>query len=211
MSKRTLPDEVRSVLLAHAMEAPEPSATVHRVLAATVAPDQPAPSLRGWSAGRLLGVAAALLVATLLGGGIALDQHQQHQQRSTANRVNAGPGDANAVISQEPASGTVAAPPRANIAPGEAGGVPPNPPGPTGLNCAQLLPGSHRDIGSVAKARLPGLSQDLYIYDFRCLLADGRRSASTVAVYAQVRGAVQQRAILIPASEGAQVDFVSSD
>src|SRR3954452_15103358 len=127
MSKRTLPDEVRSVLLAHAMEAPEPSATVHRVLAVTVAPDQPAPSLRGWSAGRLLGAAAALLVATLLGGGIALGQHQHHQQ-STANRATAGPGDENAVISREPASGTVAAPPRANIAPGEAGGVPPNPP-----------------------------------------------------------------------------------
>ena len=31
MSKRTLPDELRSVLLSHAMQAPDPTDTVHRV------------------------------------------------------------------------------------------------------------------------------------------------------------------------------------
>ena len=40
MSKRTLPDELRSVLLAHALQAPDPADTVRRVLAATVA-EQP--------------------------------------------------------------------------------------------------------------------------------------------------------------------------
>jgi hypothetical protein len=229
MSKRTLPDELRSVLLAHAMEAPEAAPTVRRVLSATVAPEELEPtSRRRWLLGPLLAVAAVLLLSGLIAGVVALDQHAQ-SGRTSAEKANAGPGDVNAVISQGQANGSTGGqlnglgsnvpasrppaslPPRNNIAPGEAGGVPPNPPPPAGLNCGRLQPGSRLDIGSAAKARLAGMNQDLYLYDFRCVLASGRRSASTVAVYAQVRGVVQQRAVLIAADRGGLVDFVGSD
>jgi hypothetical protein len=227
MSKRTLPDELRSVLLAHALEAPEAAPTVRRVLSATVAPEELEPtSRRRWLLGPLLAVATVLLLSGLITGGIVLGQHSG---QNTAGKANAGPGGVNAVISQGHPNGSAGGqvnglasnvpasrppasfPPRNNIAPGEAGGVPPNPPPPTGLNCGRLLPGSRLDVGSAAKARLTGMNQDLYLYDFRCVLASGRRSASTVAVYAQAHGMVQLRAVLIPAERGGSVDFVGSD
>ena len=212
MSKRTLPDELRSVLLAHALQAPDPTETVHRVLAATVAPDQPrAAGRRRWWANPLAAAAAVVLLAVLGGVGFVVDQ-QRHQDRPHAT-ANSGAGAVNAVIpSRHPADGQVAAPQlRPNIAPGEAGGVPPNPPPPTGLNCARLLPGSQLHIGSATKARLAGVNQDLYVYDFRCEEPDGTRSASTVVVYARIQGAVQQRAVLVPVGQDSKVDFVGSD
>jgi Protein of unknown function (DUF4232) len=212
MSKRTLPDELRSVLLSHALQAPDPTDTVHRVLAATVAPDQPrAAGRRRWWASPLAAAAAVVLLAVLGGVGFVVDQ-QRHQDRPHVT-ANSGVGGANAVIpSRHPAEGQVAPPQlRPNIAPGEAGGVPPNPLPPTGLNCARLLPGSQLHIGSATKARLAGVNQDLYVYDFRCEEPDGTRSASTAVVYARIQGVVQQRAVLVSAGQGSKVDFVGSD
>lgn len=215
MSKRTLPDELRSVLLAHAMEAPDPTDTVHQVLAATVAPDQPWPAGGRRSATRWLTAAAAVLVAALIGTGFLVNQHQHRQSsadRSSAGKSSGGSVTGSSLGASLPDQGQAVSPPlRANIAPGEAGGVPPNPPPPSGLDCASLLPGSRLQIGSATKARLAGVGQDLYVYDFRCQKADGTRSASTVAVYVKTSAVVQRRAVLVPASFGAHVDFVGSD
>jgi hypothetical protein len=229
MSKRTLPDELRSVLLAHALEAPEAAPTVRRVLSETVAPEElEQPSRRRWLLGPLIAVATVLLVSGLIAGGAKLFQNH-HSGQTSADKANAGPGNVNAVISQAQVNGStgsqvnglgsnspsgrpsVSFPPRNNIAPGEAGGVPPNPPPPAGLNCERLLPGSRLDIGTAAKAHLQRLNQDVFVYDFRCVRTSGQRSASTVAVYAQSGGKVQLRTVLIDASRGGLVDFVGSD
>src|SRR6185437_13088462 len=76
MSKKTLPDELRSVLLAHSLDAPEPDNTVEQILAATVGTaaasstasiSSPAsPSRRWWTSNQLLG--AAVVVALLVLG-----------------------------------------------------------------------------------------------------------------------------------------------
>jgi hypothetical protein len=136
---------------------------------------------------------------------ISRGQSNGQANGSTGGQVN-GLGS-NAPTSRPP----LALPPRNNIAPGEAGGVPPNPPTPPGLNCERLLPGSRLDIGTAAKAHLQRANQDVFVYDFRCVRTNGQRSASTVAVYAQVGGKVQLRTVLIDASQGALVDYVGSD
>ena len=74
MSKKTLPDELRSVLLAHSLDAPDPDSTVDRILAADrgrtgradrVGPDRIA-SRRWWTSSQLLG--AAVVIALLVLG-----------------------------------------------------------------------------------------------------------------------------------------------
>lgn len=219
MSKRTLPDELRSVLLAHALQAPDPADTVHRVLAATVAPDQPRLGARRRRLSVLTGSAAAVLVAVLVGVGFVVDQSLHPHSNagetnaaSNAGQSNSGQSDGlGQTLPSQQAGGRAATPLRPNIAPGEAGGVPANPIAPSELNCARLLPGSQLAIGSAARARLAGLNQDLYIYDFRCEKPDGTRSASTVAAYVRAGSAVQLRAVLLSASFGSKVDFVGSD
>lgn len=216
MSKRTLPDELRSVLLAHALHAPDPDDTVHRVLAATVAPEQPRPVVRRRRRFSVLtGSAAAVLVAVLAGVGFVVDQAwHPHFAAQTGSAAKTNGGQSNGIGHNFPtqqAGGRAARPPKANIAPGEAGGAPANPVPPSELNCARLLPGSRLMIGSAAKARLAGMNQDLYLYDFRCVKPDGTRSASTVAAYVRAGSAVQLRVVLVSASFGGKVDFVGSD
>jgi len=217
MSKRTLPDELRSVLLAHALHAPDPDDTVHRVLAATVAPQLPRPAARRPRRFSVLtGSAAAVLVAVLAGVGFVVDQswHPNSDAAKSNSAAQSNEGQSNGIGHNFPtqqAGGRAVTPPRANIAPGEAGGAPANPVPPSELNCARLLPGSRLAIGSAAKARLAGMNQDLYLYDFRCVKPDGTRSASTVAAYVRAGSAVQLRAVLVSASFGGKVDFLGSD
>jgi len=209
MSKRTLPDELRSVLLAHALQAPDPADTVRRVLAATVA-EQPRRARGWWTGQRLLAAGAAAVLVLLLGGvGFLLDQGQ-HSTGRASSAGNAGAAD-------------VAAPPqnfnginsgpnpklqRPYIAPGE--GVSSAAPAPSGLDCARLLPGSRLTVGSASKLRLTAVPHDLYVYDLRCVLSDTQHSASTVAVYALVHGALQLQAVLVPASQGDQADYLGT-
>jgi len=229
MVKRTLPEELRSVLLANALQAPDPDDTVRRVLSATTELDLPTgrqPRRRRPGTGRLLGVAAAVLVTALAGAGIVAEH--QHSGRGGADQA-AGPV---ATASSSPGSsgprmqgrlgpngelsgGSNAAPNATgpNAAGPNATGpsavdpnatAPPNPPAPAGLSCAGL-PGSRLDVGSSAV-----LSATAYVYDFRCLTADGHQSASTVAVYTGRPGALVERSVLVPAGERAQVDFVAA-
>ncbi len=211
MSKRTLPDELRSVLLAHALHAPEPDETVDRVLAATVA-QQPRPVARRQRFSLLTGSAAAVLVAVLVGVGFVVDLSRNSTGSDSAKSNAAQSNGISQNFPTQQAGGLAATPPpRANIAPGEAAGAPANPVPPSELNCARLLPGSRLMIGSVAKARLAGMNQDLYLYDFRCVKPDGTRSASTVAGYIRAGSAVRLQVVLVPASSGDKVDFVGSD
>src|SRR6185312_14139653 len=74
---------------------------------------------------------------------------------------------------------------------------------------ARLLPGSRMTVGWASKLRLASVPHDLYVYDLFCL-AGGQRSASTVAVYAMEDGRLQLQAVLVPASQGSQVDYLGT-
>ncbi len=216
MSRRTLPDELRSVLLAHALQAPEPDDTVRRVLAGTVAVEQRRPAGR-WRPKHVLAAgAAAVLVAVLAGSGYVIDRGQH-----PAGRTNgASSGTANLTGPQRAADGQLNGnqsgggpaliPQRPYIAPGETDGVPTNPALPPGLSCAQLLPGSRLRIGSASKVRLAGLDHDLYVYDLLCVRSDSQRSASTVVAYALVNGVLRLQAVLVPASQDSRADYMGS-
>ncbi len=116
MSKKTLPDELRSVLLARSLDAPEPTETMRRVLADTVgagashqprlsdrpglgdptgAGDRPAARVRaglpGWLRWPPSGfLVAAVTVALLVIGVGALARLGQSGQSSSATSSNAG-------------------------------------------------------------------------------------------------------------------------
>src|SRR5690348_9248278 len=76
MSKKTLPDELRSVLLAHSLDAPEPDSTVEQILAATVGtPAASGPvstSRRWWTSNQLLGAAVVVALLVLGAGAYSL-------------------------------------------------------------------------------------------------------------------------------------------
>ena len=236
MSRRTLPDELRSVLLAHALQAPDPADTMQRVLAATVAAEQPRPD--GWwrrPVNLLAAGAAAVLVLMLVGVGFVVNQAQH--SASTANRSNsagavrgpapqqAGSGQAGSgpmgsgpmgsgpmgsgPMGAQTAGGNGTVPQRPYIAPGETVGSPAPPP-PAGMDCTRLLPGSRLAVGEATRIRLTTVAHDLYLYDFRCVLAEGQRSASTVAVYALAHGGLRLQAVLVPADANDQADYMGT-
>jgi len=212
MSKRTLPDELRSVLLAHALQAPEPDDTVRRVLAATVA-EEPPRARRRWRGQHLLAAGAAAVL--LLGGvGFLVDQARHSTGRSTsganAGRANLSQASGAADGLADPNQPKFAQPPLQlpYIAPGDAAGSA-APPAPAGLSCARLLPGSRLTFGWASKLRLASVPHDLYVYDLFCL-SDSQHSASTVAVYAMAGGRLQLQAVLVPASQGSQVDYLGT-
>jgi hypothetical protein len=93
MSKRTLTDELQSVLLAHSFDAPEPSTSIDRVLARTVDAERPADTnRRGWwpPSTKLLGIAAAVALVSLGAVGVkALSDHTT--TTSTADSKAAAP------------------------------------------------------------------------------------------------------------------------
>ncbi|HTZ42763.1 MAG TPA: hypothetical protein VMB79_02795 [Jatrophihabitans sp.] len=201
MSGRTLPEELHSVLLAHALQAPDPDDTIHRVLAATSVAGPPHQRRGRPRHGRLL--VAAVVVAALAGAG-ALAEHRQSGRG--VNRAAAPPSSAGPDVQQVPGHTAGRAPLGPNVlspgaVPDRQPSAPANPPAPAGFSCA-ALPGSRLDIGSSA-ATATG-----FVYDFRCLTADGRRSASTVVAYSGTAGALVQQAVLVPAATGAQVDLI---
>jgi hypothetical protein len=93
MSKRTLTDELQSVLLAHSFDAPEPSTCIDRVLARTVDAERPADThRRDWwpPSTKLLAIAAAVAVVTL--GAVGVTSLRNHPTTtSTADSKAAAP------------------------------------------------------------------------------------------------------------------------
>jgi len=218
MSRRTLPDELRSVLLARALQAPDADETVRRVLASTATgePEPPASGHPRWPGSRWLLVAAAvLLVGTVAALGVVAAGQQHSDRRTASSRVTGSAAVGGTAASPAP-SGSGAGPSsgmvgRMGMAPGAmAGGtapVPGNPPTPPGLDCA-TLPGSRPSVGASTTVEVPG-GRIGYLYEFRCLTGSGQRSASTVAGYTGGGVALTLRAVLLPASAGAQLDFLA--
>jgi hypothetical protein len=93
MSKRTLTDELQSVLLAHSFDAPEPSTSIEQVLARTVDAERPADThRRGWwpPSTKLLGIAAAVALVVL--GAVGVTALRNHPTTtSTADSKAAAP------------------------------------------------------------------------------------------------------------------------
>ncbi|MEO7261894.1 MAG: DUF4232 domain-containing protein [Jatrophihabitantaceae bacterium] len=200
MSAKTLTDELRSVLLFHSLEAPEPNATVDRILAETVGPvialgghaevpDSGArPARRRRLSAQQLSAAAVVAVLLLSVAGINSVRNRNAARSATSasqDEVSQRQQDASAAAgsmalpqasdnSLQPSDGSKA---QAMLPPAYGG---------TRLDCS-TIPGSKLMIGHTDDFRL---STDVegYLFEYLCVAPNGQRSASEVQMFQLTAG-----------------------
>lgn len=238
MSEKTLADELRSVLLARSLDAPEPTETMRRILAETVGAgasqqagiaDRPGGRPRvirpGWLRWPPSGfLVAAVSVALLVLGVGALTRLGQSGQSGSATTNSAGGSVAqNSAESDSadggarngPALGPKAAASGANSSSPQASGsgsptlpAGPTPPFPKDLDCSSIG-GGQRGIGAwAADPATPG-SNGLRFYEFRCTGPDGQRLASEVQEFRRTGSALTYVQTLLPLTLNQHVDFIT--
>jgi hypothetical protein len=233
MSSKTLTDELRSVLLFHSLEAPQPNATVDRILNDTVGsvvalgaptapgvtagPDTTAPTGPAKASRRLSvqHVVAASVVAILLLAVAGINSARNRDAGQTASRASR-----NQAHQPAPANGAAAAsmvPPYAvdsSRAPYPRGGSRANASTTGGqpayvgklLDCS-TIPGGHLIIGQSDDFTL-GAGEQGYVYEFLCVGTNGQRSASEVQAFRQVGSALVYLRTLLAPSDGQHLDFM---
>lgn len=223
MSKRTLTDELRSVLLARALDAPQPEATVDAILARTVHTAGASPSVptggitagtpsqleqrRRRPSGQLLVAASVLAVLVLAVAGINLARHN-----STVSSARSGSSADSGANSAQPASGLAQpgarGPKNAPGAPSDQPSVPPAPPSATPLDCSGI-PGTHVISRAKASFLQSEAGEYRYVYEYLCVGANGQRSASAVQEFRSVGGQLVYLQTVVGQGEQRHVDFIS--
>lgn len=199
MTDKTLTDELRSVLLFHALEAPEPNATVDRILAETVGPvtalglhDETPASGAGPRPSRRLSLQhlmAAAVVAVLLISVAGINSARNRNAAQTA--TEASQDQVNQRQQDDAAAGGATAGSAGQPAPGadlSAEAKPVAPPAYAGkrLDCS-TIPGSKLTVGQSDDFTL--LSDvDGALFEYLCVGPDGRRSASEVQMFHLIAG-----------------------
>lgn len=213
MTAKTLTDELRSVLLYHSLEAPQPSATVDRILndtvgsvvalapAGTAADDQPKRARRV-SAPQLV---AASVIAVLLLAVAGINSARNRNASQTASQ--AGREQVSLPASDNAAGGSGSFVLPSTGAP-KAG--PLNPPAysGSGLDCATLPGGGRLATGQWDDYSLSG-GEAGYLYEFLCVGQNGQRSASELLVFTMAGGRLQYKQTLLPAAENQHLDFLT--
>ncbi|UQX87908.1 DUF4232 domain-containing protein [Jatrophihabitans telluris] len=209
MTERTLTEELDSVLRAHALDAPDPAATISAVLAATVAVPGDPQDPRWWRplvSARAAGWVAAVLV--VIGGGVgAVVAHPNGQTKSSsagsaaADRQNAGGYAANRPNADSQASAA------AGAAGGTAALLGPRP----GVTSPGIPTGAGADCGAgqsgtaktfPARVPDPATGDTLYFATSACSGTAGTSEASTVTVYRLHRRDALPEAVLLTPREG---------
>src|SRR4051812_28971330 len=221
MSTRTLTDELRSTLLFHALEAPEPNATVDRILNDTVGAEmvlggtrQPAESAGG-AVGAVQGgwrpsiqqVVAASVVALLLLAVAGINSlRARNTAEDSANRSVAGAALGGPAASQSPAGGSMVLP----STPGSAQDKAAAPPEASAKAAAPVNPtyaGKALDCATIRGSRLvTGQWDDYlsptgelnYVFEFLCVGLNGERSASELQIFRLVNGQLRYQRTLLP-------------
>jgi hypothetical protein len=195
MTAKTLTDELRSVLLFHALEAPEPGPTVDRILADTVGQvtaldlhgEAPVSSTKQgrsrWLSVQQLLVAGVVAVLLLSVAGINSVRNRNAAQ--TATQAAQDRADERQV-SSEAVDGSFVEAPGADSA--LTGPRPANPPAYAGtrLNCSTIT-GGRLMTGQVDDYQLSSEDKG-YLYEWLCVGPDGQRSASEVQMFRLVEG-----------------------
>jgi hypothetical protein len=209
MSKKTLPDELRSVLLAHSLDAPEPDSTVDLILAATVggaAGDQAKPQ-RWWISHQLLAAAAVIALLVLGVGGYAL-HNRNTEQRAASDSAGLANG------ANQPANGSVVQP---STGLGQLGKnnqnqqlTVPGPTPPTDLPCTSI-PGGHPVVGAHTSFTLTSTGESRYVYEFLCVGTNGTRSASELQVFQPGPGGrLSYLSTLIPLEKDGHLEYLQA-
>jgi len=207
MSKRSLTDELQSVMLAHSFDAPEPSATIDRILAGTVSAGgdgaiEDRRRRRWFPSPKLLGAAAG--VAALLVGAAVLNSIRTHANSQSSSAASArSRGSADAAAKQTPggvtAQGTASG--KASL-PQLAVGIP------TDVTCDQAS-GSRIGIVQGPDLRINNTGEVLSIFEIYCSSPDGQRTGSQVEVYRTVDGVRQLLATPIAQARQLHLDFIT--
>ncbi|HEX8094127.1 DUF4232 domain-containing protein [Jatrophihabitans sp.] len=212
MSPKTLTDELRSVLLFHSLEAPQPNATVDRILNDTVgsvttlggAAPTAAGTARPARRVSVLQLVAASVVAVLLLTVAGINSARNRNTDRSAS--TAGKNQFDQPASASDAAGSVVVPDASarSGAYAPAGGQPAY----VGrlLDCSKI-PGGQLITGQSDDFTLSA-GQHGYLYEFLCVGKNGQRSASEVQAFLQVGTTlVYLRTLLAPAA-GQHLDFV---
>ena len=201
-TKRSLTDELQSVMLAHSLDAPEPTASIENILAKTVATTAPAAiRRRRWLSSPTM-IGAAAVVALLVGGVALLNSNHRESNKSSAgsNASLSGQGDAKA------AAGTV--PPQqggydsAGASPlPQALGSPVPPP-------ACVASGTGSATGTGYSATFGPAESQVTIADGYCSSPNGSRTGSEVKVYRITGTSRTEVATLIRPEQQLHVDRI---
>ncbi|HEY2042218.1 MAG TPA: DUF4232 domain-containing protein [Jatrophihabitans sp.] len=215
MSKKTLTDELQSVLLSHSFDAPEPAVSIDKILNATMrgeASAQPVADasevaatnarhktgLRRHLTPTVIGVAAT--VAALVVGVAVLNGTRHDTGNGTTKSASSAGADAPMAGAGQ---GTVAAP---RMSRGSAGVGADTPPVPT-----SKCPVGQRSSATAAPLNSPDSSAPTSVVTAECLLPSGERTGSEVSVYRTVAGQAQLVAPLIRRTDQLDVDYVALD
>lgn len=227
MSGKTLTDELRSVLLFHSLEAPQPSTTVDRILNDTVgsvvalgpaspAADAPAKRARRISAQQLVAASVIGVLLLTVAGINSARNRDASRTASQASRVNAasqasqasqdqagapawnGAGSGSGSFGLPTTTGMVRAGPM--TPPAHAGG---------GLDCSKL-PGGGRLMTGQWDDYLLSTGESGYLYEFLCVGQNGQRSASELQVFRQVGGTLRYKQTLLRAAADQHLDFLTA-
>jgi hypothetical protein len=213
MSKKTLPDELRSVLLAHSLDAPEPDDTADRILAATVgavAADEAGrrgpfgrPGERWWTSSQLLGAAVVIALLVLGAGGFAL--HNRGTKHDTASGSSAGQAyQRGSGPASRPSTGLG----QLQNGPNKAQSALAEPAPPTDLPCTSV-PGGRPVVGAHTNFTLTSTGQLRYVYEFLCVGTNGARSASELQVFQPgPNGRLSYLSTLVPASKEGHLEYL---
>jgi hypothetical protein len=219
MTKRTLTDELRSVLLFHSLEAPEPEDTVTRILASTVGPRpgsqlptaaEGTPSRRWRPSGQLMMAACLVAVIVLAAAGINTARHRN----SAPTAASAAQGTVDSVQSEasRPASASSGRGPMLVQPQASAGrrAAPATAPAYTGsaLDCS-TVPGGRLVTGAWDDFRL-STGQQRYVYEFLCVGTDGQRSASEVQMFEQAGNTLRYVTTLLHPAANEHLDFITA-
>ena len=218
MSTKTLTDELRSVLLYHSLEAPQPNATVDRILAETVgpvlipgagipdgAPHEPGTRRRARTQQLVAAAVVALLLVTVAG----INSVRNRNATSLATRVEpasrAGEDRANLPATGDAGGGAFGVPQASDSSGGKLAPLPP-PEYAGKLNCS-TVPGGRLVTGQWDDFTLPD-GQQGYLYEFLCVGVSGQRSASELQAFRQVGTTLVYLRTLLDPAAGQHLDFV---
>ncbi|HST47549.1 DUF4232 domain-containing protein [Jatrophihabitans sp.] len=226
MTARTLTDELRSVLLFHALEAPEPNATVDRILNDTVGAQTllggdrlpaavPARTGRRVSTQQLVAASVVALLLLAVAGINSYRTRGVDERNQSGNQVAGAAFGAASTTGRRPAAGQTPVEGSA-VLPGtatdqaNAKAAPPLTPVYAGkaLDCAtirgsRLVTGQWDDYVS-------STGELYYIFEFLCVGFNGERSASELQVFQQVDGQLKYRRTLLSPAADEYLDFMTA-
>lgn len=216
MSTKTLTDELRSVLLYHSLEAPQPNATVDRILADTVGPvlvpgaGVPAGEPATARPARTAQLVAAAVVALLLFTVAGINSVRNRNAARTATEANAvSRAGQDAAYPSSPGSaagGGLAIPGTSDSSGGKL--APPSPPDYAGKLDCSTIPGGRLVTGQWDDYTLSD-GRVGYLYEFLCVGSDGQRSASEIQVFQQAGGKLRYQQTLLRPESDQHLDFMT--